>query len=271
MEMKNVLPKEGNPMGLADLHIHSVYSWDGTATVSAVLKTAMIRGLNVIAITDHDEIEGALEAQETASSYGLEVVPGIEISTADGHLLALFVSQRIPADLSLEETLQRIGQQGGLAVAAHPAARGINSLTPALIRRARQDIDLGRILVGIETYNASVFHRGGNAIALPLAHSLEMASLGNSDAHLLSVIGRGMTGFTGSTTADFRQALEHGLTQAISRPPVARTNMAVDWLSLYLLRQAGWVTWNPAPGQPLQIARVSRAQPGFTSAPGASA
>ncbi len=257
-------------MGLADLHIHTVYSWDGTATVSAVLKTAMIRGLNVIAITDHDEIQGALDAQKLAPDYGLDVVPGIEISSADGHVLALFVSQRIPAGLSLEKTLQCIERVGGLAIAAHPAARGMNSLSPHSIRRARQDADLARILIGIETFNASLFHRGGNSIALPLAHTLEMASVGNSDAHLVSMIGRGMTGLNGNTASALRKALEAGVTQAVSRPPVARTNMAVDWFSLYLLRQAGWVIGNPAPGQPVQITRVQRSQSGFPSAPGAS-
>ena len=247
-------------MGLADLHLHTVHSWDGTATVSAVLKTAMLRGLNVVAITDHDEFDGALEAQELAPAYGLEVVPGIELSTRDGHLLALYVSGRIPPGLSLEESLRRIGGQGGLAVAAHPAARWINSLSPDCIRRARQDFRLGHLLAGVETYNASLFHRGGNEPALALAHSLGMASLGNSDAHLLSMVGRGMTGFGGTTAADFRRALEAGLTQAISRPPVARGVFITDWLSHFLLRRAGWVTWNPAPGMPLQIAREARIQ-----------
>jgi predicted metal-dependent phosphoesterase TrpH len=247
-------------MGLADLHIHTTYSWDGTASVSAVLKTAAARGLSVLAITDHNEIEGAHKAQELAPAYGLEIVPGIEISTADGHLLALFVSRRISAGLSLEETLQRIGDQGGLAVAAHPAAWGMNSLSPACIRRARQNTDGGRILVGIETFNASLFHRGGNATALPFAHSLGMASLGNSDAHSLSMIGRGMTGFTGNTAAALRLALVNGVTQAVSRPSVARTTIAVDWLSHFLLRRAGWVTWNPAPGLPIKITRMANAR-----------
>jgi hypothetical protein len=144
------------------------------------------------------------------------------------------------------------------------------SISPECIRRARKDADLARVLVGIETFNASLFYRGGNAIGLPLAHSLNMASLGNSDAHLLSMIGRGMTGFTGNTASAFRRALEDGITQAVRRPLVARTNIVVDWLSLYLLRQAGWITWNPAPGQPLQIARVPRARSGFSSVHGAS-
>ena len=75
--------------GSADLHLHTTYGWDGTAAVSAILRTAAERGLNVVAITDHDQIAGALVALELAPDYNVEVVPGIEVSTADGHLLAL--------------------------------------------------------------------------------------------------------------------------------------------------------------------------------------
>ena len=69
-------------MGLADLHLHTIYSYDGTATVPAVLRRAKEIGLDVIAITDHDEIGGALEAVKLASHYGVEVITGIEITTA---------------------------------------------------------------------------------------------------------------------------------------------------------------------------------------------
>ena len=82
-------------MGLADLHIHTVYSYDGTASVPAVLARAKQVGLDLIAITDHDEIMGALKAFEMAPQYGIEVIPGIEITTAEGDLLALFVTQKI--------------------------------------------------------------------------------------------------------------------------------------------------------------------------------
>ena len=76
-------------MGLADLHIHTIYSYDGTASVPAVLTRAKQIGLDVIAITDHDEIAGSLKALELASKYGVQVIPAIEITTAEGDLLAL--------------------------------------------------------------------------------------------------------------------------------------------------------------------------------------
>ena len=91
-------------MGLADLHLHTIYSYDGTATLPAVLRRAREIGLNVIAITDHDEIAGALEAVKLASHYGVEVIPASEITTAEGDLLALFIHEKIQPGLSLIET-----------------------------------------------------------------------------------------------------------------------------------------------------------------------
>ncbi|NTW12340.1 MAG: PHP domain-containing protein, partial [Anaerolineales bacterium] len=83
-------------MGLADLHIHTIYSYDGTASVPAVLKRAAQIGLDVIAVTDHDEIAGSLKALELAPAYGVEVIPGTEVTTSEGDLLALNVTEKIP-------------------------------------------------------------------------------------------------------------------------------------------------------------------------------
>src|SRR5512146_700375 len=124
-------------MGLADLHIHTIYSYDGTATVPAVLAHAKQAGLNVIAITDHDEIKGALQAFDLATEFGIEVIPGIEITTVEGDLLALFVREKIEPGLPLMETILRVGEAGGICIAPHPMARGMGmkSLSgPAIIQ-----------------------------------------------------------------------------------------------------------------------------------------
>jgi hypothetical protein len=104
-------------MGKADLHIHTTYSKDATTTVRGVLKQAALIGLDVIAITDHNEIRGALEARELASQYNLEVITGVEVGTAEGHVVALFVDKPMPKGLSLIDTLLRIGDFGGIAIA----------------------------------------------------------------------------------------------------------------------------------------------------------
>src|SRR5215218_1900321 len=112
-------------MGLADLHIHTIYSYDGTAPVSAVLTRARQIGLDVIAITDHDEIAGSLQALELASTFGVEVIPGMEVTTAEGDLLALNITKKIERNLTLIETVLKVSDLGGFCIAPHPMANGI--------------------------------------------------------------------------------------------------------------------------------------------------
>ncbi len=232
-------------MGLADLHIHSQYSWDGIAPVASILAyAAQTAGLQVAAITDHNRIEGALEALSMAPDYGLEVVPGCEVSTAEGHLLALFVTQAIPPGLSLMETILRVGALGGLCVAPHPmAGRASDSLSERAILQALRDPDARRILVGVETYNAGNvgwLYRDGNPRALLLAHRLRLAQLGASDAHMLPAIGSGKTSFPGQTAQELRQALVQRQTRAVQ----GITPGVVQWLGLWavgvLAHATGW-------------------------------
>src|SRR5690348_3820967 len=105
--------------------MHSTYS-DGYQTVSTILNYVEHRtDLDVIAITDHDCIDGAFVAKDlVAKNHSrLQIIPGAEISTRDGHLLALNIERIIPPDLSMIETIQAIHEQGGLAVVAHPLSR----------------------------------------------------------------------------------------------------------------------------------------------------
>jgi predicted metal-dependent phosphoesterase TrpH len=184
-------------MGLADLHMHTLYSYDGTATVPAVLKRAKQVGLDLIAITDHDEIRGALLAEQLASKFDIQVIPGVEITTAEGDLLALSIHKIIPAGLPLIETIKRVGEQGGFCIAPHPMAggMGMKSLSAYSIRQAQLDHETERILIGIETYNATTLDREGNHAAKIWAERFNIAQTGSSDAHVLEAIGLGATIF----------------------------------------------------------------------------
>ena len=244
-------------MGLADLHIHSIHSWDGTSAVSAILKKASHHlKLDVIAITDHDEINGALEALMLAPYYGIEVVPGIEISTRDGHLLGLYVTRKIPAGMPLIDTLLCIKDAGGIAIAAHPSASGMTNLSETVITEALNHPRACEVLVGIETYNASLVFMHSNREASKMAERLPVARTGNSDAHLLWLVGQGATYFPGKTAADLRSALINRQTSVVRGRRKSNMVMILHWLVRKTLRKAGMVSWNPAPWLALQFGKV---------------
>ena len=224
-------------MGLADLHIHTIYSYDGTANVPAVLKRARQVGLDMIAITDHDEIRGALLAEQLAPGFGIQVIPGVEITTAEGDLLALNLRKLVPAGLSLFETLQRVGEQGGFCIAPHPMATGMGmkSLSAYSIRQALRNDDTAHILLGIETYNATVIDREGNHAAKILAEHSSVAETGSSDAHILEAIGLGATIFPGKTITEFIAALWMGTTVVQKGPEWGAVQVLGKWAANYLM------------------------------------
>lgn len=248
-------------MGKADLHIHSTYSFDASSTVSAVLEWAANEtDLDVIAITDHDEFGGALEARDRGAEFGIEVIPGLEISTADGHLLALFIDRPVPPRLSLLETIRKVGEQGGLCVAAHPHARLAHGLSGQVIRAALQDPDAAKVLVGIESCNTGLWYQGSNYLAQRLVNELKLAPVGNSDSHLFWTIGWGYTEFAGSTAADLRLALQTAATTAHSlvdrRPP----SYYAQHIYYRAMRKLGWGNWVPEPNTNLVWRRLRDVQ-----------
>ena len=191
----------------ADLHIHTTHS-DGTASVVALLEhVAVNTDLRVIAITDHDTIAGALEARELAASYGVEVIVGEEVSTAEGHLLALFIEKRLPPRQPAAETIAAVQAQGGLCIAAHP----YDWLTPSLGRAGMAERCAGPgyewPLDGVESFNAGLWSASANARAAAAGERLGLPLLGGSDSHHLGTVGLGYTLFPGRTAADLRYAI----------------------------------------------------------------
>ncbi len=232
-------------MGFADLHIHTIHSYDGTASVPAVLTRAKQVGLNVIAITDHDEIKGALQAFDLAPNFGVEVIPGIEITTAEGDLLALFVTEKIEPGLPLLETIIRVGEAGGICIAPHPMARGMGmkSLSGSAILQALCHPDVRRILIGIETYNATALDRETNRHAQAIAaECLGIAQVGNSDAHIVQAIGLGATEFLGCTAADLLEALWIGATDVHRGIELSSARMLGTWAINYIISAPARVT-----------------------------
>lgn len=206
-------------MGKADLHIHTRIS-DGMASVGQVLEYIETRtDLDVVAITDHEDVRGGKEAREIAASrgYRFEVIPGAEITTLQGHLLALFIEHTPPSFRGIEATLDAIHAQGGLAIAPHP----MSWLTRSISRRTLDRLTAidGPRLDAIELANPSpaALRTRKNAIALNDA-SWKLPATGGSDAHHLLHIGAGWTQFAGSTAGQLRTAIQSGTTQALMRP-----------------------------------------------------
>lgn len=137
---------------------------------------AKARGLDGIAITDHDTIEGHAEAKKL-SGRDFVIIPGVEISSADGHILGLGVSKLMPRGLSAEETVKRIRGQGGIAVAAHPFAFGRR---PGVVHKARFD--------AIEVFNSRALFLA-NPLAREFAEKNHLPVTAGSDAHYCDEIG----------------------------------------------------------------------------------
>lgn len=247
-------------MGFSDLHIHSAYSYDGTASISAIMRHIIGKtNLNVIAITDHDTVKGVHEAQDLAPRYGLEVIPGIEISSADGHVLGLWVEKAIPAGLSLRETLLRVGEQGGYCIAAHPEARGIHSLSFSKIREVLMDADAARVLVAVEALNGSLVFTSRNETVSNESRKLSISLAGNSDAHTLEMIGSGSSYFEGKTAEDLKYALLNHLTLPYRQKGPKGAAVATTYVPQIIMRKLGWVKWSQGPENAIRYTQLSRA------------
>jgi predicted metal-dependent phosphoesterase TrpH len=171
--------------------------------------------LDVIAITDHDTLEGALRARELmeTGAYRFQLIVGEEVSTREGHLLGLFLYKRIVPGLSIERSIDLIHEQGGLAIVAHPFHRMFRfsvqrKVMDRLLRQPHVHPD------GIETLNGSFAGIGANRVAMTLSRRVyRWAETGGSDAHTLTAIGCARTRFAGSTAEELRAALADRATQ----------------------------------------------------------
>ena len=138
----------------ADIHMHTNLG-DGWASPAQIVQQATRHGLQVIAVTDHDHVEGAkrvadLLAQQKEPPF--EMITGVEVSTRQGHLLGLFVQRAPKALRSVEESIEAIKEQGGLVVIPHPLGRLVPSLSRAKIDEL---LNKGFSIDGIEIYNPS--------------------------------------------------------------------------------------------------------------------
>ncbi|WP_436925453.1 CehA/McbA family metallohydrolase [Halosimplex amylolyticum] len=166
-----------------DAHVHTDASHDCSAPPERVVSAAVDAGLDAIAVTDHDAVDGARRAVSAAEGVDLLVVPGVEVSTADGHLLALGVDEAPDPGLPVSTTTEWVREAGGLAVVPHPFQVSRHGVRAA----ALADCD------AVETLNAVAVTGAQNRRAHRFATAEGYPSVGGSDAHVPDLIGRAFT------------------------------------------------------------------------------
>lgn len=177
----------------ADLHLHTRHSTDSLATPQSVLEAAAKKGLCAIAVTDHNEISGALEAKRIAArkKLRLQVIVGEEVMADEGDLLVYFVKRRIKPG-PLAGVLAEVKRQGAICCAAHPY-----DFTRSGIKLESLPAKTLAGIHAIEAFNARVSVQSHNAAALEFAKQNGKAQLAGSDAHHPSEVGAAHVDFLG--------------------------------------------------------------------------
>jgi predicted metal-dependent phosphoesterase TrpH len=194
----------------ADLHIHTLAS-DGVSSVAQVLERAEALGLAVIAITDHERVDAAHAARAMAEVRGLrvQVIVGEEVSTRSGHVVGLFIEERIRPWGSLRSTIAQIHEQGGLAIVAHPLVPyPLTCASGRSIRRLLDDADSAVHPDAIEAFNPTTAGTRWGARVPSFVAGTGVAAVASSDAHRAEDVGTAVTIFPGQTAADLRTAIE---------------------------------------------------------------
>ena len=170
-----------------DLHLHSFFSKDATGSPESLIAAASARGLSGIAITDHDTCEAHGYLKDHPAPAGFLVVPGVEVSTAEGHMLCLGLTLPYLKGAPAKEVLAAVKAGGGIVIPAHPFDRWRAGIRPAILDML--DIEV------IEVFNAAVTSRSYNDKALAYAKARGLKMIAASDAHHSSAVGVSATAF----------------------------------------------------------------------------
>ena len=183
-----------------DLHLHSLYSHDGQSTLQELIQRCAECGLDRIALTDHNTVEGALALAEVAPDLA---IVGEEAKTREGEVIGLFITRRLPPYMRAEDVMDMIHEMGGLTYVPHPLDRHRSNFTTERMLELADRIDI------VETYNAWC-EPAENQAAARLAVELGKVAATGSDAHAASELGRSWMEIDAYTTPqDFLEKLRH--------------------------------------------------------------
>lgn len=209
-----------------DPHIHSEYSSDCLSSVDNILKKSIDKGLDIIAISDHDNIEGSKKAiEKTSKNDDILVVPSIEISSTKGHILGFGCTDLIPKDLSPEETIDLIHDNAGIAIIPHPYCFYRHGLfckeDPEKLNFDAIEIRNARFILGYCNFKAKSLSTKNN-----------IPKLGSSDSHFPDFIGDCFTEIDCEKNVDsVLKAIKKGKTRALGK---GTSNIS---LSMYLFNK----------------------------------
>jgi len=240
MSAPNSFAQPAALFGRADLQVHTSHG-DGMDDPIAIFDRVEREAfLDVIAVTDHDDVGGALAAREeferTRERWGFELVTGIEVTTLHGHVLALWVDRPIPSFKSLEHTVATIHEAGGLAVVPHPFSLLTRSIGRRTLERVLQ-LPSEQRPDGLEV--ASPLSKGWHAGERARRANLErwgLAETGGSDAHFVETVGLAYTRFRGRTAAALREAIEGRTTEGVLQGPTPYREIGVRRLAAQQVR-----------------------------------
>ena len=170
-----------------ELHSHSELSYDGRDPVEMLLAQAEAVGLDALVVTDHDEFDASRRAADLASDYGLLGIPGMEVTSAAGHVLAIGIDEQVPSGLPFEETLEAIHDRGGIGIVPHPFQSSRSGVAPNISTEALRGAD------AIEVYNSRLLTGRSNRRAEKFARKYGLPMTAGSDAHIAEMVGQAVT------------------------------------------------------------------------------
>jgi len=205
-----------------DMHVHTHYSYkDGINSPEQMIRAAENIGLDGIAITDHDNIEGAYEAESVDTD--LFIIKGCEVSSADGHILAYGINDYIKKGMGAKETIEEIHLQEGLAVAAHPFDHRRSSVGDLLFELPFD---------GVEALNGHFINDNGMTRQVCQENSFNMVA--GTDAHMSKEVGSCYTLF--DSLNDYKNDILSGATK-VDGNPVSIFTLSEKWFRTNILRQ----------------------------------
>jgi predicted metal-dependent phosphoesterase TrpH len=227
------------PFGAADLQVHTSYG-DGMASADLLFeRIEAVAGLDVVAVTDHDDIGGALLAREVHARgcYSFEFVPGVELTTRAGHLLALWVDEPLRPLRPLGETIAAVHRAGGVAIIPHPFSYLTRSVGQRALEKLIAEGDAETMPDAIEVANLTLAGRVTGMKALRLNRErYHLAETGGSDAHFPEEVGTAVTLFPGRTAEDLRRAILERRSAGVAGTPVSLRSIGLRRLAAQQVR-----------------------------------